>query len=304
MAALAPHPVRRPCPPQARRGKRRRAQGGVPGPKGRRGGAGALAAVLVLLLALAAAPARACRLALVLAMDVSASVDAQEYRLQTEGTASALLSDPVRAVALAGEPVAVAVFMWSGVVEQARVAGWDVIDSPTRLEALAARIAAHPRPAFHGRTAIGAALRHGAGLLDAGPDCARRVIDLSGDGENNDGPAPERVRDSGLLRGITVNGLTVGGDLPMDHGTMAEEGGALSRYFAERVIHGPGAFVERAEDYRDFRRAMTRKLERELAEPLLGRAPPAVEFAALPRQKGAGDAPVAAITPPLAEGPP
>ena len=72
--------------------------------------------------------------------------------------------------------------------------------------------------------------------------------------------------------GATINALAVGGDLPLDHGTIFEEGGRLTAYFERHLIWGPGAFVESAEDYDDFERAMTRKLERELQPMLLGSA--------------------------------
>jgi len=228
------------------------------------------------LLTLLAAPAAAdCRLALVLGFDVSASVDAREYRLMMEGTAAALVSPAVMAAALADRPVAMAAFVWAGAREQAVVAGWRVIDGPGALRAFAARIAAFPRPTgdplggWTGRTAVGAALVAARRMLDQAPDCDAQTVDLAGDGENNDGPEPGPLR-AALFPGATVNALAVGGDLPLDHGTMAEEGGRLSAWFTAHVLWGPGAFVESAEDYDDFARAIARKLERELQPPLLG----------------------------------
>lgn len=220
-----------------------------------------------------------CRLALVLGMDVSASVDAREYALMMNGTAAALRSPRVREAALSGAPVAMAAFVWAGSREQAVAARWALIDSPEALERFADAIAAFPRPAgdpmgpWTGRTAVGSALIAGRQLLDQAPVCDARTMDLAGDGENNDGPEPAPLR-ARLLAGITVNALAVSGDLPYDHGTMDEEGGRLSRWFAANVLHGPGAFVESALDYDDFERAMTRKLERELRPPLLGRLQP------------------------------
>lgn len=219
------------------------------------------------------APAEAaCRLALVLALDVSASVDPAEFRLQADGMAAALRAPPVVAAMLGGGgQVAVAVTQWSGPEDQAVVADWTLIDGPAAIDALAARVAAvRRRPAFDGRTAIGSALRQGADLLARGPDCAARVIDIAADGTNNAGPDPRALRDR--LDGITVNALAIGGDLPLDHGTMAEEGGQLSAYLRSDVIRGPGAFVEQADDYADFERAMTRKLLRELDMMVLGAA--------------------------------
>lgn len=232
---------------------------------------------LSILIPLIPAPVEAaCRLALVLALDVSASVDATEFRLQADGMAAALRAPPVMAALLAGGGgVAVAVTQWSGPRDQAIVADWVLIDGPAAIDALAARVAAmRRRPAFDGRTAIGDALAHGARLIARGPDCGARVIDIAADGPSNAGPPPPEVRDGPLLSGITVNALAIGGDLPLDHGTIADEGGQLSGYLRGAVIRGPGAFVERAEDYADFERAMTRKLLRELDMLVVGSVGP------------------------------
>jgi hypothetical protein len=213
--------------------------------------------------ALSAGPAAACRLALALALDVSASVDAAEYRLQAEGTAAALLSPAVRAAILA-EPggIALAAYVWSGERDHERVADWALIDGPEALERFAARIAAHPRPGlFDGRTAIGAAILAGARLFAMGPPCAARTLDIATDGENNAGPHPADVK--GRMD-FTINALSIGGDLPFDHEALDLAAGPLTAYLMRNVIHGPGAFVEQAEDYRDVERAMTRKLLREL----------------------------------------
>jgi hypothetical protein len=216
-----------------------------------------------------AAPAGAeCRLALALGMDVSASVDSAEYRLQMEGTAAALTSAPVRRVLLGGVPVALGAYLWSGAREQWRVADWTLIEDAVTLEAFAATIAATQRPPFTGRTATGEAMRVGAQFLDEAPACDRRALDLSTDGEANDGTLPAEVR----VAGITINALSIGGDLPLDHGYAGEPLRSLALYLERNVIRGPGAFVERAVDYRDFTDAMTRKLLRELAEVMMGEA--------------------------------
>lgn len=231
---------------------------------------------LAALLACLAAPAAAeCRLALLLGFDVSASVDGREYRLMMAGTGAALVSPSVARAALADRPVALAAFVWAGAREQAVVADWVLIDGPERLAAFAARIAAFPRPEgdplgrWGGRTAVGAAMGAARTLLDRAPACDARTLDLATDGESNDGPEPGPLR-AGLFPDAQVNALAVGGDLPLDHGTVFEEGGRLTAYLERHVIWGPGAFVESAEDYDDFERAMTRKLEREMQPPLLG----------------------------------
>lgn len=230
-------------------------------------------ALAVALALLTAAPAHSsCRQGLILALDISASVSGWEYRLQAEGTAAALRSDPVRSILLEapGPPVALAVFLWSGAAMQDLVLPWRLIDSPEALEAAAERIARHPRPENDGKTAIGAAMLFAEALVAIQPGCDRLTLDISGDGENNVGPPPDRVRLRPGLADVTINALAVSGDLPFDHEDFATHVGALSSWFAGNVIHGPGAFVESALDYRDFERAMTRKLLRELQPMLMG----------------------------------
>jgi hypothetical protein len=208
----------------------------------------------------------ACDLALVLGMDVSASVDAREYRLQMEGTAAALTSGPVRAAMFAGGGVALSAFLWSGTSEQVLIAEWRMIGDSAALERFAATLAEALRPDFAGRTATGEALAFGAAYLALSPPCVRQVIDLATDGERNSGRSPREV----MLRDVTVNALSIGGDLPLDHGIRGQEPG-LTAYLEAKVIHGPGAFVEPAEDFADVARAMERKLLREIRGLTLAR---------------------------------
>jgi Protein of unknown function (DUF1194) len=215
--------------------------------------------------------AQACRIALVLGLDVSASVDAGEYRLQAEGTAAALIAPEVEAAILDGAPVALAVFTWSGPDDQTLEADWVVIDSRATLRALAARIATFPRPeSVSRRTATGSAMLFARRLLDRAPPCERKVIDLATDGTFNAGPAPEAVRSTMAFADTTINALAVAGGPVPDWRDVKDPTTALAVYLTFRVIHGPGAFVEKAEDYTDFARAMTRKLEREMQGVLLG----------------------------------
>lgn len=231
-----------------------------------------LAIRLALPLWLIAAPAEAlCRVALVLGLDVSASVDAEEYRLQVEGTAAALLAPQVQSAVLGSEPVALAVFSWSGVDDQVLVADWVMIESRAALEALATRVAGFPRPdAVSRRTATGSAMLFARSLLDRAPTCDREVIDLATDGTFNAGPPPEEVREGAAFAATTINALAVAGGPVPDFRDLKDPSSALELYLMRRVIHGPDAFVERAADYTDFARAMTRKLERELRGALLG----------------------------------
>ncbi|MBP7241338.1 DUF1194 domain-containing protein [Amaricoccus sp.] len=215
-----------------------------------------VAAALALGLA-AAAPAAAqdCRIALALAIDVSSSVDAAEYRLQAGGLAAALRDAQVAAAFLAvpGQVVELTIFEWSGRRQQATALDWTTIASADDLYDVAARLEAWPRAFARHATAIGEAMLYGAEALAGRPDCPERIIDVSGDGETNDGISPLVARQSPLLEGVTVNGLVIGVTRRI-----------LRRHYEAFVIHGPGAFVEMADDHGDFSRAMRRKLIREL----------------------------------------
>ncbi|MDH3264877.1 MAG: DUF1194 domain-containing protein [Paracoccaceae bacterium] len=230
---------------------------------------------LLLALLLAAPPALAdCRQALMLALDVSASVDAREYRLQTGGLAAALRDPEVRQAFLGrpGKPVALAVFEWSGAAYQRLVLDWTEVANEMVLDAAAAAIERNPVPPEQTTTGIGAAMIYAGDLFARGPACPERTLDISGDGQNNDWPRPEEARLDASLRGITINGLVIGADFPLDHELNPNRMGALTNYYRNRVIKGLGAFVETATDFEDFGNAMRRKLIRELSTMMLGAA--------------------------------
>jgi len=223
--------------------------------------------VLIAALALAPVPAMACRLALALGMDVSASVNTQEYRLQMAGTAAALTSDAVRAEIFRADPVALALFLWSGARERWLIADWVVMTDAAALERFAGIVGNAARPPFHGRTATGEAMRAGAELMGRAPDCVRRVLDLATDGRANDGVPPREV----AVDGFAINALSIGGGAgPLDLGNGIGQVEALSAYLQSQVIRGPGAFVQRADGFGDFERAMQRKLLREMRDVMLG----------------------------------
>ena len=226
------------------------------------GRAAALAGV-----ALIAQPASACRLALVLAMDVSSSVDAAEDALQRQGLAQALMEPEVIAAFFASDdPVAVSVFEWSGRYNQAMLADWTLVQSPADLAALSARIAGSIRSHNDFPTAMGHALGHAAGLLQRGPDCLFQTIDIAGDGINNEGFGPTEAYNAFPFADVTVNGLVV------NAADFEGEVGLIS-FFQNEVIRGPGAFIEIATSFDDYDRAMRRKLIRELGVQVLGGAP-------------------------------
>ncbi|MCU0903412.1 MAG: DUF1194 domain-containing protein [Tabrizicola sp.] len=201
-----------------------------------------------------------CRLALALAVDVSRSIDSQDYGIQTEGLAAALEDREVRAAILGPEgEVALAIYFWSGRGHQDLVQPWVMLDSPEAVDAVVWTLRRTPRPEARLATALGDALRYGAGLMVEAPDCARRVIDVAGDGQNNEGISVARTYEREDFSGITVNGLAVG-----EH-----EAGILD-YYLTQVIRGPGAFVESAPRQTDYPAAIRRKLLRELMGPMIG----------------------------------
>lgn len=203
-------------------------------------------------------------MALVLAIDVSASVGPYEYALQMGGVAGAF-RDPAVISAIeahGGRGVAVTLTQWSAGHAQRQSAPWTRVRDAASARAFAAHVARAPRYAGGRTTAIGSAIDHGLRLIDTSPFAAsRRVIDVSGDGRSNDGAPLEPARRRAEAAGVTVNGLAI---------LNGEEW--LAAYFEERVITGPGAFLETASDFYDFSRAIRRKLLRELS-PLYAAAP-------------------------------
>ncbi len=204
---------------------------------------------------LAVAPAYAAALAIVMAVDVSASVTAESYILQRDGIALAF-ADPrlLEDIAAAPGGIEALVLEWSDPDNIAVTVGWTQIGDHRSAAAFAAAVRATTRRS-HGLTAIGPALAAAAAQFDRMPQpAARRVIDISGDGMANLGPPPQALRDVLVKRGITINGLAILTDEPW-----------LEDYYRHNVIGGAGAFVMAARDFRSFTDAILRKLEREVA---------------------------------------
>lgn len=224
------------------------------------------AGLVAALLAASPAPplASECRLALVLAMDVSSSVDAAEDALQRGGLARALIAPDVQRAFFASPlPVALSAYEWSGRYHQQTLLEWQIIDSPETLTRAAEIIGLTPRSHDVFQTAMGHSLHFGAQMLANAPPCDAQVIDMAGDGVNNDGFGPQEAYADPAFDRITVNGLVINaadfeGELNLIH------------FFSSAVLHGPGAFVEVAEGFEDFERAMRRKLERELRPRAIG----------------------------------
>ncbi|MFV2035717.1 MAG: DUF1194 domain-containing protein [Halocynthiibacter sp.] len=221
-----------------------------------------------------------CALALILGLDVSGSVDAREYRLQLDGLATALSDPAVQGALLAriDGPVALFVFEWSTSEFQRVIVDWTVIGSRSELARVTELLTNYKRKPAPFATSIGGALLYAANQFERGPACARRTIDLSGDGKSNDWPPPSRVLEAGQLQGITVNALVIGSDTPLGGSNRRSEIEELMAYFESEVISGPRAFAVPVVGYQDYAPVMTRKLLRELAGPELGLLQPASEI--------------------------
>jgi len=214
-----------------------------------------LALALSLCLA-TAAPARACDIALVLAIDVSGSVDAAEYALQAGGLADAL-NDPEIVDALVARQAALAVVHWSATRMQALTQDWKRMLDAGDVARFAAAARAEPR-AFDGAdTAVSNALVFSAGQFDRVPDCRQRVIDISGDGPQNAGVTLGPARGRILDEGIVINAIAI-----------EDMGAAMSvTEFYRRLVISPGGFVVTARGHRDYPAAIRAKLLREITMP-------------------------------------
>jgi len=213
------------------------------------------ALILVALLGLAPA-ARACDTALVLAIDISGSIDAGEYTTQSQGLADALTDPDVTDALLRGQ-VALSVIHWSGVGRQAVTQPWQRMLSAGHVTRFAAAARAQPRAFRASDTAVGEALTFAIAQFDAVPDCARRVIDISGDGPENAGFTMSRARQSAALEGIEVNAIAIedmGASIP------------ITSYYQRHVVTR-GGFVITSRGLAGYPAAMRAKLLRELTKP-------------------------------------
>jgi hypothetical protein len=214
---------------------------------------------------MAAVPAGAaeCRLALLLALDISASVDKREDELQRKGLARALLAPAVQDAFLADPegPVWLSAYEWSGPNNNETLLEWFQITNAEDLSLAAGAIATSERSRDDLPTSLGYALGAAATRFHQGPACDRRTLDVSGDGRNNEGFPPESAYRAFDFGKIAVNALAIAG---------GEAG--LTEYYRDHLISGPGAFVIVADGFRDYEAAMTRKLLRELQGPLMGMA--------------------------------
>ena len=214
-----------------------------------------------------------CRQALALGLDVSGSVDLQEYRLQLDGLITAL-NDPEivnRFLAMPQAPVTLMVYEWSGSNDQMVLVPWTPVRDLETLRDISASLAAAERRAASPGTALGRAMNYGAAALDTQAHCWKLTLDISGDGHSNFGAQPRDVKEDIGARGITINGLVIGADSPVGADRRQSDIAQLSAYFQTEVIVGTDAFVQTAIGFEDYADAMTRKLKRELEGLVLGR---------------------------------
>jgi uncharacterized protein DUF1194 len=208
-------------------------------------------------------------LQLVLAVDVSGSVNQVRFELQRDGYVAAFRHPHVLAAIRSGPSgaIAVTVTQWTGPALQFQVVGWTRISDAASAEDFAAMIERAPRQLFGGGTSISGAVDHAMSLWRASPyQAIRRVIDVSGDGANNRGRPAAAARDEAVAAGVGINGLPI----------LALEPD-LDRYYEQNVIGGPGAFMVVAHSYETFADAVRRKLIIEIA----GLAPRSVAMPAV-----------------------
>ena len=201
---------------------------------------------------------------LVMAVDISYSMDYDELALQREGYVQALTSTEFLNALKQGTNAKVAVTLveWAGVNDQRIVLPWRLIDGPASAETVAAEMAKAPvRRAY--RTSIAGALMFAAALFEGnGFRGIRRVIDVSGDGTNNQGPIVTQVRDDVIAKGITINGLPIMLKEPQPNSIDIKD---LDIYYEDCVIGGPGAFVVPIREREKFKDAIRTKLVLDIA---------------------------------------
>ena len=197
-------------------------------------------------------------LQLVLAVDVSGSVNPQRFELQKMGYVAAFQNKRVLSAILGGRNQSIAITMtqWSGPFLQSQVVPWTLLKDEATVKAVAGMIESAPRMMYGGGTSISGAIDHSATLFAQSPYKAeRRVIDISGDGSNNRGRSVTQARDEAVDAGLVINGLPILAFEPV-----------LDQYFKDYVIGGPGAFMIAAKDFETFAEAILMKLIIEIAD--------------------------------------
>ena len=230
--------------------------------------------IIILLLAIvtfvpAARAAEKVDLLLVLASDVSRSVDAQKFQLQREGYAAAISNPKVLDAIRSGRNRRIAVLFleWSGFGNQQVVIDWTTIDGAKAAQAFGDRLLESPR-SFADRTSISGGIDYAVAQIKRAPFAAeRQTIDVSGDGTNNAGRDVTKARDEALALGITINGLVILSERPLPwNPEHTNPPGGLANYYRENVVGGPGAFMLEAKDFNSFGQAIIKKMIAEIAD--------------------------------------
>jgi len=208
-------------------------------------------------------------LLLVLAADVSRSVDAAKFQLQREGYAAAISDPRVIDTIQSGRNgrIGLTFVEWSGVGAQHVVIDWMTVGDAAAAKDFGDRLIEAPR-SFADRTSISGAIEFAMSQLAIAPfRSARRTIDISGDGTNNAGRDVAELRDEAVGKGITINGLVIFSENPMawnpDH---TNPPGGLDNYYRHNVVGGPGAFVMAAQNFDSFGQAIIAKMIAEVAQ--------------------------------------
>ena len=222
----------------------------------------------VLVLGGAARAAEEVDLLLVLASDVSRSVDTRKFELQRQGYAAAL-SNPRVIDAIKSGPhgrIAICFVEWSGATSQKLVIDWTIISDMASARKIGDQMLELPR-SFADRTSIAVGLEYSMLQLENSPfQAPRRTIDVSGDGTNNSGRDIASVRDEVLARGVTINGLVILSDTPLPwNPEHTNPPGGLDEYYRRNVTGGPGSFVMVAENHNSFGQAIVKKMIAEIA---------------------------------------
>lgn len=196
---------------------------------------------------------------LVLAVDVSGSVNQRRFELQRDGYAAAFRNPRVLKAVRGGGlngMIAATVVQWTGPALQVHVVPWTLIRDEASINSFATAIETAPRQLYSGGTSVSGAIDFGAYLLARPPyAAARRVIDISGDGANNRGRPATEARDEAIAKGITINGLPI---LELEPN--------LDEFYKNNVIGGPNAFMVVAQTFEEFADAVLKKLVTEIAD--------------------------------------
>ncbi len=207
-------------------------------------------------------------LLLVLAADVSRSIDQPKFQLQREGYAAAISDPRVLEAITSGSQrrIAICFVEWSGYGAQKLLIDWTIVQDAATARQFGDQLLEAPR-SFADRTSISGGIDFALSQFDRSPyEAPRRTVDVSGDGTNNSGRDVTQARDEALAKGVTINGLVILSDRPLPwNPEHTNPPGGLGNYYKENVIGGPGAFVMVAENFASFGQAISNKLIAEIA---------------------------------------